>query len=436
MFRRPNMDPERAFMEAELSLRSKKLTRQKTWNSLRETARANNIPINRRTTKDIIERELVKKQSDILQGKYRRNRVKKDTFFTLREWPGAVARMELHSNGAYVKEFRVTWNVNHISTRLIMDKITPHIEMRVKVVYSFSAEIYGANDISDYGKLIPANGHLFTSIAEVRDYIEQYEQRRLDLDDDEVWSKAYLPADRETGDVGSYEGKVVFKHVQVKLLASNEPLIGCGPLPDWLGKKRCIYTVDKFDDNLCLWRCLAIHKNIQSGKPRADLYVCMMALKLAREYYKEPKLKRTDVRETKLVDMEEIAKKFKVNIMVYEPKGKSKHICKLAYGQRQYKAKLPTMNVGLFEGHCFYIKDMKVLCQKWECSGCGQVFTDNRNLTKYLREGRCNCGKIKIIFNGDKIKPKMSMSDKVFYRGNTHFSYAGCQWIEAQSKET
>ena len=85
MLRRPNMDPERGFMEAELSLRSKKLTRQKTWNSLRETARANNIPINRRTTKDTIERELVKKQSDILQGKYRRNRVKKDTLSTLRE---------------------------------------------------------------------------------------------------------------------------------------------------------------------------------------------------------------------------------------------------------------------------------------------------------------------------------------------------------------
>merc|ERR1711911_550724 len=113
--------------------------------------------------------------------------------------------------------------------------------------------------------------------------------------------------------------------------------------------------------------------------------------------------------------MEEIAKKFKVNIMVYGPKGKSKHIWKLAYGQRQYKAKLPTMNVGLFEGHCFYIKDMKVLCQKWECSGCGQVFTESGNLTKHLREGRCNGGKTKIICNGDKIKPKMSILDKVFY---------------------
>ena len=361
------MDPEKAFMEAELSLRSKKLTKQKTWRRLKDDARTHDIPVNRRTTKAGIERELVKRQSDNLQGKYRRNRVKKDLFTTLREWPGAVARMELHEDGRHVKVFRITGNQNHVSTRLIMDKLTPHIEMRVKVVYSFQADIYGPNGISEYSKTIPANKHLFTSIEEVHAYIEECEQRRLDLDDDEIWSKAYLPEDREIEDTGNFEGKVVFNHVQVKLIASNEPLIGCGPLPSWLGKKRCIFSVDKFDDNLCLWRCLAIHKNIQNNKPRAEEYVCSHALKLAREYYKEPRLKKGEVRATKLVDMEGIAKHHALNIMVYEPKSQS--VWRLAYGKTQYKASLPTMNVGLFEGHCFYIKDMKVLCQKWACSG-------------------------------------------------------------------
>ena len=435
MLRRPNMDPERAYMEAELALRSKKLTTQKTWNRLREEARAADIPVNRRSTKATIEHELVKKQGDNLRGKYRRNRVKKDMFSTLREWPGVVARMELHEDGNRVKMFRITGNQNRVSTRLIMDKITPHIEMRVKVVYSFVADIYGPSGISGYAKTISANKHMFTSIEEVRAYIEECERRRLDLDDEEIWSKAYLPEDRETEDTGNFEGKVVFEHIQIKLIASNEPLIGCGPLPEWLGKKRCIYSVDKFDDNLCLWRCLAVHKNIQSGKPRVEEYVCMAALKLAREYYKETRLKKSEVRATKLVDMEGIAKQHKINIMVYEPKGKSKSVWQLVYGKRQYKAGLPTMNVGLFEGHCFYIKDMKVLCQKWKCSGCGQVFTDSRNLTKHLKENRCNGGKTKIICNGDKIKPKMSMSEKVFYGGSTRFSYAGCQWIEAESEK-
>ena len=38
----------------------------------------------------------------------------------------------------------------------------------------------------------------------------------------------------------------------IKLIASNEPLLGCGPLPDWLRKKRCIHSRDTFDDNLCV----------------------------------------------------------------------------------------------------------------------------------------------------------------------------------------
>lgn len=245
--------------------------------------------------------------------------------------------MELHSNGKYVKEFLVTGNLNHISTRLITDKITPHIEMRVKVVYTFLADIHGQNGISDYDKQIPANRHLFTSIAEVREYIEECEQKRLDLDDDEIWSKAYLPGDRETEDTGSYDGKVLFKHVQIKLIASNEPLIGCGPLPEWLGKKRCIYSVDKFNDNLCLWRCLAIHKNIQSGKPRGEVSVCMLALKLAREYYKEPKLKKGDVRSNKIGRYGRYCKNFRCECYGIRAQRKVKHIWKLAYGQRQYK---------------------------------------------------------------------------------------------------
>ena len=89
-----------------------------------------------------------------------------------------------------------------------------------------------------------------TSLAEIQVYIEECEQKRLDLENVEVWSKAYLPATKTTGTQGYYQGKVIFKHVQIRLVASNEPLMGCGPLPDWLRKKHCIYAVDTFDDNM------------------------------------------------------------------------------------------------------------------------------------------------------------------------------------------
>ena len=135
--------------------------------------------------------------------------------------------------GKRVKEFKVTGNLNRPNTKMIMDNITPHIEMRVKVIYSFKSVIYRGNgEIKDYSKTLDSAPGMFTSLKEIQAYIEECEQKRLDLDNEEVWSKAYLPATRTTEVRGNYEGKVIFKHVQIRLVASNEPLMGCGPLPD------------------------------------------------------------------------------------------------------------------------------------------------------------------------------------------------------------
>ena len=82
---------------------------------------------------------------------------------------------------------------------------------------------------------------MFTGLKEIQAYIEECEQKRLDLDNEEVWSKAYLPATRTTEVRGNYEGKVVFQHVQIRLVASNEPLMGFGPLSDWLRKKNVVF---------------------------------------------------------------------------------------------------------------------------------------------------------------------------------------------------
>ena len=106
------------------------------------------------------------------------------------------------------------------------------------------------------------------------------------------------------------------------------------------------------------------------------------ALNLAREYYGDNNLKKRDVRPTELVDFEGIARHRNVNIMLYEPKkdwGKDAgSMWRLAYNKAQHKNNLPTINMGLLGGHCFYIK-------KWMC------FVSNGNvkaLGKYLRKMR------------------------------------------------
>ena len=69
----------------------------------------------------------------------------------------------------------------------------------------------------------------------------------------------------------------------------------------------------------------------------------------------------------------------------------------------------------------------------------GNVKTVSRYLretTVHLKEERCTGGKTKIICSGGKFKHILNSSDKVFYGGDTKFSYTACQWIEAQAIET
>ena len=127
----------------------------------------------------------------------------------------------------------------------------------------------------------------------------------------------------------------------------------------------------------CAWRCLAICK--LKDIERSTEFVTKAALNLVCEYYGDNKLKRNDVRPTKLVGFEGIAQQHNVNIMLYEPKKDSRKdagsIWRLVYGKIQYKSDLPTVNMALLGGHCFYIKKMDVLCKRWECKGCRQIFT-------------------------------------------------------------
>ena len=357
--------------------------------------------------------------------------------------------IKLVENGDRVKVFKTTGNLNFDLTDKIMEKITPIIEMRTKVIHAFSCVIYrGQGEIIEYSKTFKAPSGTFSSLSEIKEYIHQCEQKRLDLEDSGTWSKAYLPATATYNSKGVYEGRVYFTSVSTKIILSNEPLLGCGPLPKWLADKKCIYAINKIDDNLCLWRCLVIHQRIMKGKKRPEEKTNRDALKLARDFYRKPNLKREDVKPTRLVDFENIAKQFKVNIRLFEPVEESKTVWKLVFGKNQFKKNLPCVDIGLFvyedhgseqseddnrdprEGHCFFIKDIELLTKIWECAGCEQRFNKHVNYNRHVTGGTCDGGKTKLICLGGKFERIMNSSEKVFYGGRA------CRWIEKQSELT
>ena len=362
--------------------------------------------------------------------------------------------IKLDENGGRVKVYKTTGNLNFDLTDKIMEKITPIIETRTKVIHAFSCVIYrGQGEIIEYSKTFKAPPGTFSSLAEIKEYIRQCEQKRLDLEDAETWSKAYLPPTATYASKGVYERRVRFTSVSTKIILSNEPLLGCGPLPKWLADKKCIYAIDKINDNLCFWRCLAIHQKIMKGKKRPEEDTNREALKLARDFYKNQNLKRKDVKPTRLVDFENIAKQFKVNIRLFEPKrNEDKTAWRLVFGKNQFKKNLPCVDIGLFvyedhdeeqaekdnrysrQGHCFFIKDIELLTKTWECVGCRQRFNRHDNYNRHVTGGTCGGGKTKLICPGEKFERIMNSTEKVFYGGNKKFSYAACQWIEKQSE--
>ena len=196
---------------------------------------------------------------------------------------------------------------------------------------------------------------------------------------------------------------------------------------------------------------------------------------MARDFYRKPNLKREDVNPTRLVDFENIAKQFKVNIRLFEPvkesetaeeskteaesktEEESKTVWRLVFGKNQFRKNLPCVDIGLFvyedhdrverggeqsekdkwdsrQGHCFFIKDIELLTKTWECGGCGQRFNRHDNYNRHVTGGTCDGGKTKLICPGEKFERIMNSSEKIFYGGRKNFSYAACQWIEKQSE--
>ena len=73
-----------------------------------------------------------------------------------------------------------------------------------------------------------------------------------------------------------------FPNTEVKAVVGEQPLLGKGPLPDWLRNlargNHQMASLDTFDDNLCLWRCIAVyhgalpHRSTQAARELAKSY--------------------------------------------------------------------------------------------------------------------------------------------------------------------
>ena len=108
-----------------------------------------------------------------------------------------------------VKTWRFGKSLSSPLTKTAMATITPHVDMRVVVIYSFICDIcQGDVGVTEYYKSKTTKGSL-SSMAEIKAFKEACEMQQLDIEDGEFWSKAYLPLERTIETPGAFEGKLI-----------------------------------------------------------------------------------------------------------------------------------------------------------------------------------------------------------------------------------
>jgi len=99
----------------------------------------------------------------------------------------------------------------------------------------------------------------FTKISEAEKWVREEERKRLTP-----------PKEEETPDSEwEPDPKEPQAHVELKVVLDRKPLLGTGPLPDWLrnlAHGRDMVALDTYRDNLCLWRCIAVHKGLRPDR--------------------------------------------------------------------------------------------------------------------------------------------------------------------------
>ena len=182
--------------------------------------------------------------------------------------------------------------------------------------------------------------------------------------------------------------------------------IGCVGvnLPDYVKRNKAIVGLEKDDhnaiyrDNLCLFRCLALHQGCDVRRLEA----------LLDEYTDTPV---RDFAGVPIQDLHKIEAKFKANVCVYtlEEIADGKTTAELV---RRSTARYPdTMYVNIFETHFSYIRDIRMYCHSWRCRNCGESLWKS-SWELHRHESTCDAG-VNRVYKGGVYRPSPSIFQRL-----------------------
>jgi len=167
--------------------------------------------------------------------------------------------------------------------------------------------------------------------------------------------------------------------VEVKAVLTKQPMLGNGQLPDWLRNNMGICALDGYNDNLCLFRCLAVHRGARPDRCTEK------AKQLAGKFYFNDERHRPEVyQKIKLNELKKV-EKFKLGIRVYEPSENGPW--RLTRQPAHYEAiGTAPMTIGFYGDHAFLIKHIKKVANIYVCAHCNQQFTKACNLQRHVAQ--------------------------------------------------
>ena len=186
--------------------------------------------------------------------------------------------------------------------------------------------------------------------------------------------------------------------------------IGCVgiALPDYVKNNKAVVGLERnkqnsiYKDNLCLFRCLALHKGCDVHRLEATVAT------LYAEYTDMPV---HDFAGVTLEDLSKIEATFDVNVVVYKlvTTGNEKTMAEIV--RRSLCSYAQTMYLNVYETHYSYIKDIHKYCHSWRCVKCQvSLWKTQQHLLRHERT--CEAG-VNRIYKGGVYRPPPSIFQRL-----------------------
>ena len=338
------------------------------------------------------------------------------------------------SKGRRYIRWRFVAGLNKDLTPRFMEKIRENVGTSFYMRHVYSSILQNIEDGTRITYYQNKGSPWMKTYADAEKWIREREEIRLDPDNTERPDTKWI-----------FESHF---NVDVKVVLDRQPLMGTGPLPDWLrkqantGRKQAMVALDSYGDNLCLWRCIAVHKGARPDRSTKA------AQDQAKSFYK---LRNTpkDCAKTSLDELEKVemhlnkGKPFSdwLGIRVYIPELTNKDEIEMGietnptivwHLMRNPAPQLKNiMTIGVYNEHAFLIKDITKLAKNYECNHCHARFTKACNLQRHAE--RCAQGKTVIDCPGEKVEAPQTAYEKAFYPKQSA-SKESIQWLKYVEK--